>query len=501
VTTATAPARVDTVGPRHRAAPDNPHHERRWLILVVLGLAQLMVVLDATIVNIALPSAQHALHFSDSERQWVITSYALAFGSLLLLGGRISDLFGRKRTFLIGVVGFAAASALGGAANSFEMLVIARALQGVFGAIVAPAGLSLLTTTFTNPDERGKAFGIYGAIAGAGGAGGLLLGGVLTEYLSWRWSLYVNVGFAVAAALGGSVLLHHQRAADRPKLDVLGALTVSGGLFALVYGLSHAETAGWNNTTTLAFLAGGAAGLAVFTWLQTRVTNPLLPPRIVRDRNRGGSLLATLTISVGIFAVFLFLTYYLQNTLGYSAIETGLAFLPMVGAMAVSATVATSILQRRIGLRPLVSGGFIASAAGMVWLAQVSLDSSYTTQILPALVVLGVGAGQVIASTMAAATLGVDPDDAGVASAAVSTAQQIGGSIGISVLSTFAASAATSYLSDRTPTTLALAEAAVHSYTTAFWWAAAIFAVSAVVCGALLRPGTQPAESQVLAFA
>lgn len=267
-------------------------HEHRWLILGVVGTAQLMVVLDATIVNIALPSAQQDLGFSDGNRQWVVTAYALAFGSLLLLGGRIADLVGRKVVFLAGLAGFALASALGGAATSFTMLVVARALQGVFGALLAPAALSLLTTTFTDPKERAKAFGVYGAIAGAGGAVGLLLGGVLTEYLDWRWCLYVNLIFAAVAMLGGARLLHGGRPADRPKLDVPGTLLVSAGLFCIVYGFSNAETHAWSDVDTWGFLVVGAVLVAAFAWWQTRAEHPLLPLRVVLDRDRGASFLA-----------------------------------------------------------------------------------------------------------------------------------------------------------------------------------------------------------------
>src|SRR3954453_13384 len=270
----------------------NPHHERRWLILAVLGVAQLMVILDATIVNIALPSAQQALGFSDGSRQWIVPAYALAFGSLLLLRGRPRHLFGRKRTFITGLLGFAAASAIGGAAQSFELLGAARALQGAFGALLAPSVLSLLTTTFTNPRERGTAFAIYGAIAGAGGAIGLLLGGMLTEYLSWRWAMYVNLFFAIPAALAALALLHNQVAATRPRIDIPGTLTATGGLFALVYGLSKAESDGWGATVTLAFLAAGAVLLVAFVAIQRRSSPPLLPLRVVTDRNRAGAYLA-----------------------------------------------------------------------------------------------------------------------------------------------------------------------------------------------------------------
>jgi EmrB/QacA subfamily drug resistance transporter len=467
----------------------DPHHGRRWWILAIVGIAQLMVVLDATIVNIALPSAQEALHFSDSDRQWVITGYALAFGSLLLLGGRIGDLFGRKRTLVAGLLGFAVASAIGGAAHSFDVLVAARALQGAFGALLAPAALSLLSTTFTDPGERGRAFGIYGAIAVGGGAVGLLLGGVLTEYLSWRWSLYVNLAFAIPAAIAALGLLRNQIPADRPRIDLPGTLTASGGLFALVYGFSQAETHGWGSPTTLGFLAGGVALLAAFAAIQRRVAHPLLPLRVVLDRNRGGSYLAVGIVGAGMFGVFLFLTYYLQQTLGFSPIETGLAFLPMIGAVMAVATTASTALLPRTGPRPLMTLGMVLAAAGMVLLTQLGVDSTYAAHVLPGLILAGVGLGLVMAPAMNTATLGVESADAGVASATVNTMQQIGGSLGTALLSTLSASAAGSYLAGHQPGPEAAAQAAVHGYTTAFWWAAAIFAVGAVASALLLRAG------------
>src|SRR5688500_11434591 len=287
------------------------HHDRRWLILAVIGIAQLLVVLDVTIVNIALPSAQHDLGFSDDDRQWVITAYALAFGSLLLLGGRIADLFGRKWTFIAGLLGFAGASALGGAAQSFDVLVAARALQGGFGALLAPAALSLLATTFTDPAERGKAFGIYAGIAGMGGAIGLLLGGALTEVLDWRWCLYVSIAFAVPAAIAGTRLLRHVPATSRSRLDVPGTLTASSGLFALVFGLARAESDGWGDPTTIGFLIGSAVLVALFVALQRRAAHPLLPLRVLTDRDRGASFLGIGAASAGLFGLFLFLTFYL----------------------------------------------------------------------------------------------------------------------------------------------------------------------------------------------
>src|ERR1700683_3284472 len=303
---------------------------RRWLILGTVGVAQLMVVLDATIVNIALPSAQRALGFTTVDRQWVVTAYALAFGSLLLFGGRLGDLIGRKITFLAGAVGFAAASAVGGAATSFGMLVTARAGQGAFGALLAPAALSILTTTFSDPKERGKAFGVYGAIVGAGGAIGLVLGGILTEYLSWRWCLYVNLIFASLAGTGAVLLLNQQRGRVRTRLDLPGVAFVSASMFCLVYGFSNAATHNWHTPSTYGFLAAGVALLAAFPLRQACAASRLLPPRVVLDRNRGGAYLAVLIVGAGMFGIFLFLTYYLQQTLGYFPVITGVAFLPVM---------------------------------------------------------------------------------------------------------------------------------------------------------------------------
>jgi EmrB/QacA subfamily drug resistance transporter len=475
---------------------------RRWWILVIVAIAQLMVVLDATIVNIALPSAQEALGFSDDGRQWVVTAYALAFGSLLLIGGRIGDLFGRKWTFIAGLLGFAAASAVGGAAESFGVLVAARAAQGAFGALLAPAALSLLTTTFTDPRERGRAFGIYGAIAGGGGAVGLLLGGVLTEHISWRWTLYVNLLFAIPAALGALALLVNEARAARPRIDVPGTLTATGGLFGLVYGFAQAESHGWGSATTLGFLAAGVALLVAFVAIQRRVAQPLLPLRVVLDRNRGGSYLAVGIAGAGMFGVFLFLTYYLQQTLGYSPITTGVAFLPMVGAVMITATTSTASLLPRLGPRPLVSLGMLLAAGGMALLAQLGLDSTYAAHVLPGLLLAGVGIGLVMAPAMNTGTLGVAATDAGVASAMVNTMQQIGGSLGTALLSTLAASAASGYTAGHSAAADVAAQATVHGYTTAFWWAAGIFAAGAVICGLLLRSGAprlEPSAAPALA--
>jgi EmrB/QacA subfamily drug resistance transporter len=464
---------------------------RRWWILGVVGLAQLMVVLDATIVNIALPSAQRDLGFSNADRQWVVTAYALAFGGLLLLGGRLSDLVGRRRMLIIGLVGFAAASALGGAANSFGLLVIGRGAQGAFGALLAPAALSTLTVTFTDPAERGRAFGVYGAIAGAGGAVGLLLGGVLTEYLSWRWCLYVNVILAVIAVAGAVRLLAPQPRDPDVRIDWPGTVLVAAGLVAVVYGLAEADTAGWSAPTTIALLLAGVVLLAAFVLVEQRVQHPLLPLRIVLNRFRGGAYLAIGLSAIGVFGIFLFLTYYLQLTLAYSPVKSGLAFLPMIAAIVAASTISSGVLMPRTGPRPLIPAGLILGAGGLVLLAEeLGLRTSYPGQILPALLLVGAGLGVVFGCALNTATYGTGAADAGVAAALVNTNQQVGGSIGTALLNTLAASALTSYVLAHGRGPLVLAQAAVHSYIVGFWVSAAILAGSAVVCALVLPSGT-----------
>jgi EmrB/QacA subfamily drug resistance transporter len=479
---------------------------RRWWILAILGVAQLMVVLDATVVNIALPTAQADLAFSDNARQWIVTAYALAFGSLLLLGGRIADVIGRKWVFIIGLVGFALASAVGGAAVDVGMLIGARAVQGLFAALLAPAILSLLTTTFTEPAERAKAFGVFGAIAGAGASIGLLLGGFLTEYANWRWTMYVNLIFAVAALVGGWLLLDHSKAAERAKLDLPGTVVVSAGLFALVYGFSHAETDGWANAATVGFLVAAGVLLTAFVTLQRRVAHPLLPLRIVLDRNRAGSFIAMFAAAAGMFAVFLFLTYYLQTSLGYSAVRTGVAFLPMTGSLVVVASIASTVLVTRYSARALIPAGMVIAALGMYLLTNIGLTTSYATHVLPSTILLGIGLGLTFAPAFSLATLGVQAQDSGVASATVNTMQQVGGSVGTALLNTLAATAASGYVTTHLAqagtakgAALLQANAAIQSYTTAFWWAAGIFLLGAVLTALVLRPGVAQADSDAVA--
>ena len=465
----TAPARTDD-------APAN-----RWAILALLGVAQLMVVLDATIVNVALPSAQKALHFSADNRQWIITAYALAFGSLLLLGGKLGDLFGRKWTLIAGLSGFAIASAIGGLAQSFGMLVAARALQGAFGALLAPSALGLLTVTFQGSPDRPKAFGIFSAIAAGGASVGLLLGGVLTQAISWRWSLYVNLAIAVPAAIAALRLLSSARPAHRPRLDLPGVATGSLGLFALVYGFSHAETTSWSNPLTISALAASAVLLTAFLVLERRVAHPLLPLHIVWDRARGGAFATIALAGSAVFAVFLFLTYYLQQNLGYSPLKTGLAFLPMTVMIVLTATTVQTRVLGRTGAKPIVITGMSLGIIAMLLFTRLTPHGAYATDVLPALLLTGVGMGCIFAPAFSTATLGVERSDAGIASAMVNTSQQVGGSVGTALLSTIFASAAASFATAHAHSANVASAASIHGYTTAFYWAAALFGIGLLV--------------------
>src|ERR1700678_12412 len=473
----------------HTSPAEVANYDRRWWILGVLGIAQLMVILDSTIVNIALPTAQRDLHFSNADRQWIVTAYSLAFGTLLLLGGRIGDRGGRKRTLITGLVGFALASAIGAASVNFSMLVVARTVQGAFGALLAPSVLAILTTTFTDPDERGKSFAIYGAVAGAGGALGLLLGGLLTSYASWRWTLFVNLVFAVSAVIGATFWLESEKGTNHDPVDLPGVFLAAGGLFSLVFGFSHADTTAWRNPVTLGFLLAAAVLLIAFAYIETRAKYPLLPPRVLLNRTRGGSLLVSLFASVGFFGVFLFLTYYLQGTLKFSPIKTGLAFLPLVAAVAGTAQVSNRVLLPRLGPKPIVPLGLLVSAAALYGLHLIGLHSSYATAVLPYLIILGIGSGLSVSPAFSTGTLGLAPEDAGVGSATLNTSQQVGGSIGTSLLNTLAASAATSYLVGKAATPANSQLALLHSYKTAFVWSALVFAGGAVVAALVLKSG------------
>ncbi|MGZ4485382.1 MAG: MFS transporter [Nocardioidaceae bacterium] len=464
------------------AQPDS----RRWLALAVIAVAQLMVVLDATIVNIALPSAQRDLGISDADRQWVITAYTLAFGGLLLLGGRIADFTGRKRTFIIGLLGFAFASALGGFATNEGMLFAARGLQGAFGALLAPSALSLITVTFTAPKERARAFGVFGAIAGGGAAIGLILGGVLTEYASWRWCLGVNVPIAVITALAAVPVVHESKAQGDKRYDVPGAVLATSGLVAMVYGFTEAAKpgVGWTAGRTLSLLALSVVLLVAFAVLETRRENPLLPPRIVLDRNRGGSYLTFLFVAAGLFAMFLFLTFYFQVVLGYSPLRSGFAFLPFSGGIILTAGVVSQLLPR-VGPKPLMVTGLVMAILGMLYLTRITPGSSYVTDVLPAEIVMSIGLAGVFIPASSTALVGVGGHDAGVASALLNTCQQVGGSLGTALLNTLYASAVTAFVTGHAagatnPRRLQF-DAFVHGYHVAFFWGAVLLTAGLLV--------------------
>ncbi len=453
-----------------------------------------MVVLDSTIVNIALPSAQQALGFPNSDRQWVVTAYSLAFGSLLLVGGRLGDMYSRKWVFIAGLIGFAVASAIGGAAVSFGMLVSARALQGAFGAILAPSALGTLVSTFTDPRERGRAFGVFGSVAAGGGAVGLILGGVLTQYLSWRWCLYVNLVFAVIAVAGALIWIRSRRPATRPRMDWPGTVLACSGLFGIVFGFSHAETAGWTAALTIASLVLGLVLLAGFVIAERRSSHPLLPLHVILDRTRGGSYVAVGISGIAIFGTFLFLTFYLQVVRGESPLATGLLFLPMIACILVSSNLSSIVGLPRFGPRVLIAAGMLLGGGGMAYLTQITVTASYASAVLPALLILGLGFGLIFAPAINTATSGVARQDSGVASALVNTMQQVGGSIGTSALSTIALTATASYLVAHHTGPLAPAAAATHGYTVAFTVSAALLGLGFILAVLLLPSKRRLAE-------
>jgi EmrB/QacA subfamily drug resistance transporter len=473
---------------------------KQWAVLAMLGTAQLMVVLDATIVSIALPSAQKALHFSTADREWIVTAYALAFGSLLLLGGKLGDLFGRKWTLVAGLCGFAVVSAIGGLAQNFDTLVSARALQGMFGALLAPSALGLLTVTFAGSPDRAKAFGIFGAIAGGGASVGLVLGGALTQFFSWRWCLYVNLVIAVPTAILALRLLVNHRDPEPTHIDLPGLLTSSAGLFALVYGFSNAETQSWTATGTITALVASLVLLIAFVAIESRVKDPLLPLHIVRNRARGGAYSAVLLASAGVFGVFFFLTYYMQLTLHFSPLTAGLAFLPMTGLLVATSVTAQTRLLPRTGAKPLVVTGMTLGVVAMVIFTRLTPGGAYATHVLPGLLVIGVGMGCIFAPAIGTATLGVEVRETGVASAVVNTSQQVGGAVGLALLSTVSASAAADFARTHIGLPGLAGAAAVHGYTIGFWWAAGIFATG-LLLALLILPWKAEARECTLKMA
>jgi EmrB/QacA subfamily drug resistance transporter len=474
---------------------------RRWWGLVIIALAQLMITVDTTIVTIALPSAQHDLGMSDADRALVVTAYTLVFGGLLLLGGRIADRVGHRRTLLTGVIGFAAVSAIGGLANSGWMLIGARAGQGLFAALLAPSTLALLVTIFTESAARSKAIGIYTAVLTAGGALGLVGGGLITSSLSWRWCMYVNIPVAIIAAVGAYLILPNLPARREVKVDVFGAIAGCGGIACLVYGFTEAGKEGWGYDRVALFLAAAAVLLIAFVLLQAKTRNPLLPLRIVADRNRGMAFATVGLATLGLFGVFLFLTYQLQIVMGYSAARTGVALLPLVVMNVVGATQVASRLRTKIAPRFIMVGGLLLAAGSLAILTQLTPGSSYAGVILPAELLLGLGIGTTFVPTVGVATMGVNPQDAGAASATVNTAQQVGASVGTALLNTIATSATAAYVTAHH--TGLNQNAIVHGYSVAAYWALGIMLGTAALVAVLVNadprtgdPAPQPADRE-----
>ncbi|MTA05195.1 MAG: DHA2 family efflux MFS transporter permease subunit, partial [Actinobacteria bacterium] len=414
----------------------------RWRTLFVVAIAQLMVVLDSSIVNIAIPSAKVDLGISDANQQWVITAYTLAFGSLLLLGGRIGDFMGRKRIFMVGLIGFAGASALGGIASTQGLLFASRALQGVFGALLAPAALAIISVTFSVPKERAKAFGVIGAISGGGAAIGLILGGTLTEFFSWRWCLGVNVPIALLAFLLALKFVKESKAEGNRKYDIPGVITATAGLFSLTYGFNQAATSGWSDSLTISFLSAAVILLVIFVLIESKVANPLMPLRVLGERNRGGSYLGSLVVGAGLFSMFLFLGLYLQVVLGYSPLKSGFAFLPFTAGIITFAGIASQLLPK-FGPKPLMVPGLITAGIGLLLLTRITPETAYATHVLPSMLIMSSGMALVFIPLTSTSLHAVSNHDTGVASAMLNTSQQVGGSLGTALLNTVAATATT----------------------------------------------------------
>ncbi|MGV9834476.1 MFS transporter [Nocardia niigatensis] len=464
---------------------------RRWWALGVIAMAQLMVVLDATIVTIALPFAQQDLHISDGDKQWVLTAYTLIFGGLLLLGGRLADYLGRRRMLMIGLVGFAGASALAGLAQNAAELFMGRGLQGAFGALLAPAALSLVSVTFTEARERARAFGVFAGVSAGGAAIGLIAGGALTEYANWRWSLLVNTPVALLALVGAFAFVIKDVPLPRTGgYDLPGAVTATLGLISIVYGFSRAASDGWTASTTLALLIAGVALLAAFVAIERRSANPLLPLRIPGEINRGGSYLVALLVPIAMFAMFLNLSFYLQITQGYSALKAGVSFLPFPAGIVVSAGIASALLPR-IGPRPLMLAGSILGAAGLLWLAQLEFGDSYAGSLLPAIILIALGMGGLFVSMQTTALHQVDERDSGVASALLNAAQQVGGSIGTALLTTISVQAAERYARNNAGVDHVLQRAAIHSYDVAFYIGAGFFLLCIPMVAFMVRDKPQ----------
>jgi EmrB/QacA subfamily drug resistance transporter len=499
---ASAEAPPASLMPQGSAQEVPPADPRRFKALAVIAVAQLMIVLDASIVNLAIPSASAALEISPADVQWIVTAYTLTFGGFLLLGGRIADYWGRKRTFMVGLFGFALASLIGGLAPTFGLLITARALQGGFAALLAPAALALISVSFHDPKERAKAFGVMGAISGAGAAIGLLLGGVLTEYFSWRWCLAVNTPIAIVTMLFARNLVRESRAEGNTSYDIPGAITSTLGLVALVYGFTKAapegytDTANWSEPSTFIWFIAATILLGSFLVIEARTANPLLPLRIVRERNRGGAYLSSLITGAGLFAMFLFLGLYLQVIKEYTPVQAGFAFLPFSLGIIAGAGVAANLMPK-VGPRPLMTPGLLVAAAGMFWLTRLTPESEYMTAILPPMIIISVGMAFVFIPTATVALHAVGNHDAGVASAVINTSQQVGGSLGTALMNTVAVTATSAYLATNAALgDAALPDALTAGYTQAFLVGGLLLLIAAVVVLVMIRIGPSAAAEE-----
>lgn len=501
MSTDSATAAVASAG-RTDASPGKGRH--LGLALFVIAAAQLMVVLDATITNIALPAIQTDLDVTDAGLAWIVNSYALAFGGLLLFGGRAGDLFGRRRVFQFGIAVFTLASLLGGLAPGEGLLIAARVLQGVGAALAAPSALALITTTFPKGKSRNTAMGVYAAMGGVGATVGLLLGGTLTDLLDWRWVFFVNIPIGLAVLVGAkTTLVEAERHPGR--LDVPGVITGTGGLIALVYGITRGGEHGWTNGLTLASFAAAAVLLVAFLVLQARVTDPMMPLRLLKDRNRAGSYATMLLVGSGMFATFYFLTLYMQLILGYSPVKTGFAYLPFSFGMAAAAGISSKLVTH-LAPRLIAGPGLLIAAAGMLWFATLEPGSSYPAHLMPAMFVTALGLGAGFVPLTLGAVSGIAHRDTGVASALLNTAQQIGGALGLAVLTTIATSAANDKLPEAASSLYRglatkdsglvgrAAEALTHGYTMAFATASVMFLAGLAITALAINAGRQHTE-------
>lgn len=459
-----------------------------WLILVLLALAQFMVVLDVSIVNVALPAMQKAFHLTPTSLQWIVTAYTLAFGGFLLFGGRAADLFGRRKMFMIGTALFGLASLADGLATSGGMLIALRGIQGLAGAIMSPAALSIVLVTYREGHERNVALSVWGAVASGGAAAGVLLGGVVTEYLGWRWNFLINVPVAFGVLIASYKLLPlHESEEKHTSLDLPGAISITAALMLLVYGLVEAPSHGWTSGSSLGYFAGSIALIAFFIFNEMRVKHPLVPLSIFRIRNVTASNLTQLPITAGMYSVFFFTSLYVQSVLHYSPVKTGLSFLVIPFSIAISATTVPKLIKR-IGFKPILMTAPLIVAGALFWLAHIRVQGNYVHDILPGFILMGLGMGATFVSLTIAATSGVVGREAGLASGLINTSQQIGGALGLAILTGIASSQAAKYVTHLAhPNALTPLAAEVHGFHAAFYLASTFMIAAAVIAAVFIK--------------